>query len=179
MTLTTPTNKVLVQGEPLTDDKLIETVTSMYPGRLVTAGTSDHQIVVNTANNPPLGWLGYDGAAAGVKPDTVDTIYTAVVAPILYGGGFTINGRLANGQNVSIGDLLCPAASGELTAATTLVGTVTIASGSTAVLSDKVQPDESVVFGGALPTQGMVVAQAMESVNASGGAADIMVKSLI
>ncbi len=179
MAITAPTNKVLVQGNPLTDEKLIETVTSMYAGRLVKKGTADHQIVVNTVNNPPLGWLGYDGAHPDKKPATVDTIYTAVDAPILYGGNFVINGRLASGQNVTAGTLLAPAASGELTEATTLTGTVTIATGSTAVTSDKAQPDESVVFGGALPTQGMVVAQAMESVDASGAAADIMVKSFI
>jgi len=173
---TKPTNKILVAGNPLIQELKIETVANCYPGRLVKKGSSDAQIVVNTAAGMAVGVLGYEQANDKYKPATVDTIYVVNdFVPVLNGGGFVYVGRLASGESVSKGDPLVAAANGELKAAS--AATVTIASGSTTVLSDKAQPDESVA--GAYGAQGLIVAVAEETVDASGGAADIMARSLI
>jgi len=175
-TLQKPNNGILVQGTPMVNEFLIETVTTMYAGRLVEKGTADHQIVVGTVNDAVIGWLGYEqGGKKSTRPETVDTIYTAVWAPVLYGGGFAIVGSLANGQNVTFGARLSAAAAGELTASTAI--TATTPSGSTAVTSTSATP--AMTMGGGLPTQGIVVAIALEDKDASGGAEDIIVLSLI
>lgn len=67
------------------------------------------------------------------------------------------------------------AANGELTAASTL--SVSVPSGATNVTSNAAQPD--LTEAGSYGPQGIVVAIAEESVDASGGAKDIMVRSLI
>ena len=154
----------------------VENATNMYPGRLVKKGTNDDDIVVNTAAGNAVGWLGYEQTTKKHRPATVDTIYLInAQAVILNGGGFVIVARLASGESVAKGAPLVDAANGELKAAS--AGTVTIASGSTTVLSDKAQPDEAVV--GSYGDQGPVKAYAEETVDASGGAKDIMVRSLI
>ena len=176
MSLQKPSNKIIVQGEPLMTPFLIETVTTMYAGRLVKKGTADHQIVVNTVNNPPLGWLGFEQTENEEdKPDTVDTIWTAKWAPVLYGGHFVIVGSLASGQNLTAGALLAPAAAGELTEATAL--TATTPTGSTAVTSTSATP--AMTQGGAKPAQGEVVAKLLVDCDASGAAADCIVLSYV
>lgn len=149
-----PTNKIVVAGKPLVQELKVETATNMYPGRLVTKGTNDDDILVNTASTAVIGWLGYEQITnPGFQPDTVDSIYTInAQAPVLNGGGFVIVGRLASGQSVAKDAKLKGTAAGELTA----IGTEDL--------------DASANF---------IVAIAEETVNASGGAADIMVKSMI
>lgn len=149
-----PTNKIVVAGKPLVQELKVETATSMYPGRLVTKGTNDDDVIVNTASTAACGWLGYEQITnPGFQPDTVDTIYTInAQAPVLSGGGFVIVGRLASGQSVAKDAKLKGTAAGELTA----IGAEDL--------------DASSNF---------VVAIAEETVNASGAAADIMVRSLI
>lgn len=176
--LVQPTNAVLVGDcKPLLENLKVETATQMFPGRLVEKGTNDDDIVVNPVNNPnPVGWLGYEQTHKNDRPATVDTIYVAGDwATVLSGGNFRILGRLASGQSVNKGDQLCGAASGELTAATAM--TITVATGTVAVTSDKAQPDEAVA--GAYGAQGPIVAIAEETVDASLAAADIIVRSLI
>jgi hypothetical protein len=172
-----PTNVIVHSGKPLHHDLILEAGTSCYPGRTALRGTADLQAVVGTANGDVIGWFGYEQTSAPFKDGhTVNTIYvTGDEVPVLYGGGFIINARLANGQNVTKGARLCAAASGELTAA--IAANITIASGSTTVTSDKAQPDEAVA--GSVGAQGIPIAIAMQSVDASGGAADILVLSLI
>ncbi len=94
---------------------------------------------------------------------------------MLAGGNFVIVASLANGQNVTKGARLCAAAAGELTAATAI--TATVPTGTTTVASTSAQP--AMTMAGGLPTKGIVVAIAEESVDASAAAADIMVRSLI
>lgn len=149
-----PTNKILVAGNPLKQELKVETATNMYPGRLVTKGTNDDDIIVNTASTAVIGWLGYEQITnPGFQPDTVDTIYAAnAQAPVLSGGNFVIVGRLASGQSVAKDAKLIAAAAGELTAA----------------VNDTLDASSN-----------FPVAIAEETVNASGGAADIMVRSLI
>lgn len=167
-----PDNKILVAGNPLVQELKVETATNMYPGRLVKKGTNDDDIVVGTAGADVIGFLGYEQCRDSDKPANVDTAYAAGAwAPVLSGGGFIIVARLANGENVSKGARLVAAANGELKEASALA----VPSGGTTVTSDKAQPDIS----GAVGSEGVVVAIAEESVDASGGAADIMVRSLI
>lgn len=173
-----PTNKIIAQGKPPIVQQLsVESGTNMYPGRLAITGTATTQCSVGGAAGDVIGWVGYEQAGAiYTDAHTVDTIFvTGDEVPILSGGGFIINARLANGQNVAKGARLVAAASGELTVAT--AAAMAIAAGSTAVTSDKAQPDEAV--SGSAGAQGIVVAIAMQTVNASGGAADILVLSLI
>lgn len=167
-----PTNAILVAGSPLVQVLKIETVTNCYPGRLVKKGTNDDDVVVGTAGADVIGWLGYEQTHKKYRPITVDTIYVVDdQVAVLNGGGFVVVARLANGENVSKGARLVAAASGELSEASALA----IPSGTTAVLSTSAQPNIS----GAKGSEGIVVATAEESVDASGGAADIMVRSLI
>ena len=149
-----PTNKIVVAGKPLVQELKVETATNMYPGRLVTKGTNDDDIIVNTASTAVIGWLGYEQITnPGFQPDTVDSIYIInAQAPVLNGGGFVIVGRLASGQSVAKDAKLKATAAGELTA----IGAEDL--------------DASSNF---------VVATAEETVNASGAAADIIVKSMI
>lgn len=167
-----PTNKIIVAGQPLIQILKVETATNMYPGRLVKKGTNDDDIVVGTAASAVIGWLGYENTIKKHRPATVDTIYAGdEQAAVLSGGNFVIVGRLASGQNVSKGARLVSAANGELTAASAAA----IPSGTTTVTSTSAQP----TVAGQLSSQDIVVAIAEESVDASGAAADIMVRSLI
>jgi len=167
-----PNNKIVAAGEPLVQELKVETATNMYPGRLVKKGTNDDDIVVNTASGMPVGWLGYEQTNPQYKPANVDTAYAANdYAAVLNGGGFVIVGRLASGESVNKGDLLVPAANGELQEADTLE----IASGSTTVTSTAANGDIITGHYGDAP----VVAVAEETVDASAAAKDIMVRSLI
>lgn len=167
-----PTNAILVAGDPLIQTLKIETVTNCYPGRLVKKGTNDDDVVVGTAGADVIGWLGYEQTHKKHRPATVDTIYlvNAQVA-VLNGGKFVLVARLANGENVAKGARLVAAADGELSEASALA----VPSGTTAVLSTSAQPNIS----GAKGSEGIVVAIAEESKDASGGAEDIVVRSLI
>jgi len=167
-----PDNKIVVAGSPLVQELKVETATNMYPGRLVKKGTNDDDIVVCGASDMPIGWLGYEHTAAPYRPSTVDTAYSANDrAAVLCGGGFVLVARLASGENVSKGDLLVPAANGELKKASTLQ----IAEGSTTVTSTAANGDIITGHYGDAP----IVAIAEESVDASSEAKDIMVRSLI
>ena len=148
-----PTNKISMGRVPIIQELKVETATTMYPGRLVTKGTNPDDVIVNTASTKPIGWLGYEQTAPVFMPATVDTIYAQNDhAAVLSGGGFYVVASLASGQNVTKGAQLVPAAAGELKAAT----------------NDTL--DASTNY---------IVAIAEENVNASGAAADILVKSMI
>lgn len=142
------TNKIVVSGTPIVVEKEVEIATNMYPGRLVKRGTTDNEVVVNDTDDNAYGWLGYEQTGVNYRPANKDTIYSAADrVGVIVGGDIVILGRLASGQNVTMGAKLTAAANGELTVAT--IGTH------------------------------MVLATAMESVDASGGAADILVRSLL
>lgn len=167
-----PANKIVVAGDPLVMQQNIETATNCYSGRLVKKGTNDNDIVVNTAAGNPTGWLGYEQVGTGM-PDSVDSIYSAgAQAPVLYGGKFVIVGHLASGENVAKDDQLVAAANGELKKASSLA----VATGATPVTSSAAN---GAIVSGSVPLEGPIVAKAMESVNATSAAADIMVLSYI
>ncbi len=179
MTITKPINKILVCGEPLVDEFKVETATTMYPGRLVKAGTHADDIVVNTAGAYPIGWLGYEQCPKKWLPATVDTIYVILdVVPVLYGGGFCVVASLASGNNcTAIGYPLQTAAAGELGLATAITGT--IASGSTTVLTSAASGALVTASGGSLPNGGMIPAISRQIIDATSSALDIVVLSLI
>jgi len=167
-----PANRIVVAGEPLVHECKVEDETNMYPGRLVKKGTNDDDIVVCGAGDIPIGWLGYEQAASPFQPADVDTAYNANDrAPVLNGGRFVIVTRLAAGQIVNKGDALVAAANGEVKKASS--ATVTVPSGSADAVAGTYNVD------GAVPAEGIIVGIAMESVDASAAAQDIMVLSLI
>jgi hypothetical protein len=167
---TKPTNAILVYGEPEVQFLKIETVANCYPGRLVKKDTADYQVEVCGAAGVAVGWLGYEQTEKSARPATVDTIYTVnKTAAVLHGGKFGIVGRLASGENATKGNYLVAAANGELAVA----DAITIAASGAANITD------GQGVAGTIPAGGMPVAKALESVDASGGAADIMVESLI
>lgn len=171
-----PSNKILVAGSPLVQELKVQTAAEMYPGRLVKKGTNDDDAIVNTAAANPLGWLGYEQCRDSDKPEDVDTVYAlGDWVPVLNGGNFVLVGRLASGQSVSKGAPLVGANDGELKAASTF--SVSVPVGGTTVTSSAAQPN--LVEAGAIPPEGLIVAIAEETVDASGAAADIMVRSLI
>ena len=112
-----PTNKIVAGGNPLSQELRIETVANMYAGRLVKAGSSVDEIVVNDAatNTTVLGWLGYEQTAPYYRPDTPTTIYVIEdQAAVLNGGGFVI---LADAVGATPkGTPLTGAADGKITA---------------------------------------------------------------
>jgi len=161
--------KVVIAGNPVIEELTAEG-TGVKPGRLVKKGTAATQVVVvAAATDKPSGWVGWDGEGAhpGASPATRDTAYTAAKkAPIWYGPGSIGVGKLASGQNVTKDTPLIPAADGELQAASNIAN-----GGSSGHVG--------ATLGGSFPPGGMIVALAKENKDASGGALDIIVESLI
>lgn len=161
-----PTNKILVAGTPLVQELKIKTVATMYPGRLVQKDTTDSGIKVAVAPagkafSKVIGILGYEQASDKYKPATVDTIYKVNDFVPVLSGGCVVVGSLASGNTVVKGDLLIPAAAGEV-----------------ALMPDK---DLNATFSDTeaeleLAQAKSVIAVAEESVDASGGAKDIMMR---
>ena len=167
---TKPTNAIVVYGEPEVEFLKVETVANCYPGRLVKKDTSDYQVEVCGAAGIAVGWLGYEQTEPSARPDTVDTIYVVnKTVAVLHGGKFGIVALLKQGENVVKGQLLVAAENGEVAAA----DAITIAASG----SDNITDGQGVV--GTIPAGGLPVARALESVDASSAAADIMVESLI
>lgn len=149
----------------------VETATNVKPGRFVKKDTTDAQVEVCGAGGNPLGIAGFEETPARYQPLTIDTAYSANdEIAVHFGSGFLFRGYLASGENVAAGAFLCIGANGELVAATAAAPP----SGSTAVTSTSAQP----TMAGALSSQGKIVAKAMESVDASGGALPILCQSM-
>ena len=112
--------KVVIAGSPVIEELTVEG-SGVKPGRLVKKGTAATQVVVvAAATDKPSGWVGWEGEGTHqrVSPATRDTAYTAADnAPIIYGPGTILVGKLASGQNVTKDTPLIPAANGELQAA--------------------------------------------------------------
>ena len=88
-----PTNKIVAGGTPLVQELRVQTATTMYPGRLVKAGSSVDEIVVNDAsgNTTILGWLGFEQTNPEFRSEAVTDICTIEdQVAVLNGGGFTI-----------------------------------------------------------------------------------------
>ena len=163
--------KVVVAGSPVIEELTVEG-TGVKPGRYVKKGTAATQVVVVAApTDKPAGIVGWDneGAHPEASPATRDTAYTAgKKAPIVYGPGIILVAKLASGQNVTKDTPLILAANGELQAAAT--DTAVETAGSSHV---------TVALAGSFPAGGMIVALAKENKDASGGALDIIIESLI
>lgn len=166
-----PSNGIVVQGTPKVQHLLIETVTSMYPGRLVKKGTADHQIVVNTAGSLAIGVLGYEHCQKKDRPATRDTIYTAVVAPVLNGPGTVVLLYVAQSQTIVKGSRLVSAADGMVA----LAAAAAPPSGTVAVVSTSAQPTAA----GPLPTSGPEVAIAEESITTTNAEGFVMARLLV
>lgn len=92
-----------------------ETAAGCYPGRLVKAGSTDAEVVVNDTsdNSAVIGWIGYEQAGYDEKPDTIDTQWTVNKSiPILNGPGMFVRAGLSGGaaNSVKVGHRLAPAA---------------------------------------------------------------------
>lgn len=175
-----PTNKIVQNGvPPFVDIMKVEVAATMFPGRLVKKGTHDDDIVVlAAATDKMIGWLGYEQCTKKFRPATVDTIYVINhQVPVLSGGGFRIVASMLNGTAAQVkGTTLVGAAAGEVTAAAAITATWGT-SGGTSVLNSTSTP--AVTMAGSVLPGGRLVAVLMEYCDASGGAADCIVESLI
>jgi hypothetical protein len=172
MPFTAPSGrKVVIGGNPVIEELTVEG-TGIKPSLLCKKGTAATQVVVvAAATDKPSGWVGWDGEGAhpGASPADRTTAYTAgKKCPVAYGPGTIIYGRLASGQNVTKDTPLIPAADGELQAASTMANTETASTAHVTATPT-----------GSFPAGGMIVALAKENKDASGGAANIIVESLI
>jgi len=93
-----PTNKIVLDSQNCHRQTCkIETVATMYAGRLVKKGTNDDDIqIVAAATDTIIGWLGYEQTTKKHRPATVDTIYLVnAQAAVLSGPGMVLVGTLA------------------------------------------------------------------------------------
>lgn len=164
-------NNDVIQGEsPFLERLAVKTAANCYPGRLVIRDTTDYQIQVCGAAGAPVGWIGYGETPAHSKPATRDTVHVAGDEVAVHsGGGFRVRASLANGQNVVKGAYLTVTAAGELIAAAAIT---IVASGAANITNGQ---GVTGTYGAAGP----VVAIADESVDASGSALPIWVRSMI
>jgi len=167
------TDKIVLAGTPFVTEKEVENGTNMYPGRLVKKGSTDNEVVVNTAKNAaPYGWLGYEHTPIEYRPATKDTIYVAGDRAAVVFGPIVIRAKLATSQTVVMGDKLVGAADGMLSKATQ----VNIETGGTTVTSSVANGN---IIDGSMGEEGPIVAEALESVTTTGAASKILVRSLI
>jgi hypothetical protein len=155
-----PSNAILVSGEPDIQYLNLETAAECYPGRFVTKGTHDNDVAVCGAGGVPVGVLGYEHACKKCRPATRATIYQASdQVPVLKRGkGATVMIYLStDAATIVKGDYLILAANGKVTKATAAKFATSTA---TAVLGASASP----TIAGNIPTEGLVVAKAEESV---------------
>ena len=112
-----PTNKIVAAGSPLVQELRVEDATTMYPGRLVQAGSTVDEIKVNdsSGNTTIIGWLGYEQTNPNYRqatPTTIQVIEDQVA--VLNGGGFVILGSAVGATPK--GTPLKAAAAGKVTA---------------------------------------------------------------
>jgi hypothetical protein len=105
-----PTGRLVVKGGPARGvERIIETVTNMYPGRLVIRGSTDNGIKVADGTAAPVGFLAYEQTQLPARPQTLTTIFQVTDSvDVISGGGFTIympNGLYA-GTYATQGDAL-------------------------------------------------------------------------
>lgn len=170
-----PTNAIVVAGEPDVQYLNVETAANCYPGRFVTKGTHDNDIAVCGAGGVPVGVLGYEQAPKKYRPATRATIYAQDdQAPVLKRGkGATVMLYLSDtAATIVKGDKLVLDAAGKVTKATVAkFATSTVA----AVLGASASP----TIAGSIPTEGLPVAEAEESVTVTNAGGWIMATLLI
>jgi len=168
-----PTNQIVVSGSPMTRYFNLETATNCYPGRLVACGTDSNDVDVCGAAEAPIGVLGYEQASKMYRPATRATIYKVNdQVPVLSGPGTVVMLYLSTGAATIVkGSPLVPAANGCVTIAT---AAKFAASTVAAVLG----ADASPTIAGNIPTEGNIVARAMESVTVTDDGGWIMAELL-
>lgn len=114
----TPTNKLVVRGEPARIiKKNLGTVTNGYPGRLAVREDTDYDVKVSDGIRPPIGWIGYEQQAIQYQTGAITTINVVdTEVPIISGGGFSIYmpSGLTLGTVATEGDLLFPWTGGQV-----------------------------------------------------------------
>jgi hypothetical protein len=174
MPFTTPSGRgVVIAGNPVIEELNVEVTTNVKPGRLVKKGTdADDVIAMAAVTDKPAGWVGWDaeGAHPSTSPATRDTAYAAdKKAPIWYGPGTIGVAKLASGQNVTKDTPLVPASGSpyELAAASNIAA------------AEQAGTRHVGATSGSFPPGGLIVALAKENCDASSGAKDIIIESLI
>jgi len=110
---TKPVNRVLLAGQPdETIGKVGGTVTEMKPGRLVTKGTNDDDIVISGKTTTPTAFLGYEQTNNFYKPTDVDTAYADGDLATILNGPMVVNSYVS--EAVNKGALLCGDDDGKL-----------------------------------------------------------------
>ena len=111
----TPINKIVLSGHVQSVEMEIEAVSEMYAGRLVKAGSTNNEVVVNAAGTVAYGWLGYEQTPVMFRPATVDTIYKVNDrAAVIHGPGMVLVGKRKANETIVMGDKLQSAANGEV-----------------------------------------------------------------
>lgn len=152
-----PTNGIVASGQPKVQHLYVETASEMYPGRFVKKGTHDNDIEVCGAGGKSIGVLGYEHASKKYRPATKAALYLlADYAPVLNGPGVVLLLEVAASQTIVKGDKLVVAANGKVSLASAAAPPVS----STPVTSTGAQP----TMTGPIPTEGIPVAVAEESV---------------
>lgn len=166
-----PTNAIVVQGSPQVRYFNLETASEVYPGRLVTKGTTDRDIAVCGAAGIVVGVVGYEHAAKKYRPATRATIYVQYdEVPVVSGPGTTVMLYLStDAATIVIGDKLVAVANGKVTEASAAKFATSTAA---AVLGASASP----TIAGNIPTEGVIVAEAMESVTVTDTGGWIMAK---
>jgi len=117
-----PTNKIIASGTPLVQELRVQTASEVYPGRLVKAGTTVDEIVVNDAstNTTILGFVGFEQTNPNYRPSTISTIQVVEdQVSVLNGGGFTILADCTGAYGaIAKGCPLTPVADGKVAAMT-------------------------------------------------------------
>ena len=154
-----PNGAIVVDGQPDIQYLNLETASECYPGRFVTKGTHDNDVVVCGAGGVPVGVLGYEQASKKDRPATRATIYVvdAQVPVLKRGKGATVMLYLsADAATIVKGDKLIVVANGKVTKATAAKFATSTAA---AVLGGTASP----TVAGSIPTEGLPVATAEES----------------
>ena len=141
------TDKIVLAGTPITVEKTIETVANMYPGRLVKMDTGAYQVEVNDTDDNVYGWLGYEQTSVMNRSATIDTIYEVDKE-----ANIIIGGDIVIRAHLATGQNV------------TAIGTKLTATTAGELTAATIGTD-------------MVLAVAMELVNATSAAANIIVKS--
>jgi len=107
---TTPTSNIVARGTPpVIVEKTVETATNVYPGRLLAAGTTDHDVIVNSGILPVVGIAGYEHTREEYRKEANTTIYTAADdIAVLRGSGFAAYLTIASGFYALEGDQAIP-----------------------------------------------------------------------
>ena len=133
---TVPTNKIIIfnpYAKLPTQTCKVNTATNMIPGHLVKrSGTSDAEIVVNTAANTPIGCLGWEETNAKYttldEMEITDAYAVNSIVAVHNGPGVVWKGWLSDGETCYKGSPLVAGSNGEMTVAVSISLTETASS---------------------------------------------------